>query len=174
MVISDIEQLSDDTPNRFDDEKLNVTKENLTLSFTEQAFSNSILKSMSNKTNFLLAKKTAHYLKSELASEITLNDLARKMATNRNKLSSAFKTCFGTTVFNWLKEQRMLYAAELLISTSQTILQIAEKVGYPDSNNFSTAFKRLFQLSPMQYRKMQKTKIFVREAKVKHESVQVI
>ncbi|WP_422624401.1 helix-turn-helix domain-containing protein [Pseudoalteromonas rubra] len=75
------------------------------------------------------------------------------MATNRNRLSRVFKSYYGATVFNWLRELRMQRAAELLCSTDNSIQEIAFSVGYSDSNNFSTAFKRCFQTSPIQFRK---------------------
>ena len=47
----------------------------------------------------------------------------------------------------------MLHAANLLINTSNNITHISMEVGYRDSNNFSTAFKRTFNVSPGRYRK---------------------
>jgi AraC-like DNA-binding protein len=56
-------------------------------------------------------------------------------------------------VFAWLYEKRMSLAQTLLKTTTLSILQVGDLVGYPDSNNFSTAFKREYQLSPRQYRR---------------------
>lgn len=100
-----------------------------------------------------LAEKTANYLIENISEEISLTMLSSKMATNRNKLASVFKAYFGCTIFTWQREQRMLQAAELLKNTTQSILTISEQVGYQDSNNFSTAFRRKFSLSPKQYQK---------------------
>ena len=55
---------------------------------------------------------------------------------------------------DWLNQQRMKFAATLLSTTSLSIVQVSEQVGYLDANNFSTAFKREYKLSPRQYRKM--------------------
>ena len=112
-----------------------------------------------------MAEKIARYLKSKLAHEINLNDLTREMGCNRNKLTGIFKKYFAMTMFQWLREQRMLHAAELLDTTEQSVLQVAEKVGYLDSNNFSTAFKRAFHVSPIHYKKMQQSKKTVQRAK---------
>lgn len=120
---------------------------------------------------FVLAEKSVNYLLKNLTSEIKLTELAREMATNRNKLAKAFKAYSGSTIFTWLFQQRMLHAAKLLLNTSQSIMQIAELVGYQDSNNFSTAFKRAMGQSPRHYRqaalaKVQQTKKAVQEEKV--------
>ncbi|MCG7564555.1 AraC family transcriptional regulator [Pseudoalteromonas sp. McH1-42] len=109
-------------------------------------------KSSSAGSEHILVEKTMEYLTPRLNDEITLDTLTRKIGTNRNKLNQAFKACFGLTVFAWLRDQRMHKAAELLENTELTITQISEQVGYPDSNNFSSSFKRIFQISPLQYR----------------------
>ncbi|MFQ3236219.1 MAG: AraC-like DNA-binding protein [Paraglaciecola sp.] len=99
-----------------------------------------------------LAKNTAAYLQTQLGEDIKLNELIVKMGTNRNKLNDAFKNRYGITVFAWLHEQRMSLAQTLLKTTTLSISQVGDQVGYPDSNNFSTAFKREYQLSPRHYR----------------------
>jgi AraC-like DNA-binding protein len=107
----------------------------------------------------LLAEATVAYLNSQLANEVNLKDLTKTMGVNRNKLTVAFKVCFGMPIFQWLREQRMLIAAKLLTTTTNSILQIAGQVGYPDSNYFSTVFKRAFGVSPQQYRKQQQQSV---------------
>jgi AraC-like DNA-binding protein len=99
-----------------------------------------------------LAKNTAAYLQTKLGEDIKLSELIVKMGTNRNKLNDAFKTSYGLTVFAWLHEKRMSLAQKLLKTTTLSILQVGDHVGYPDSNNFSTAFKREYKLSPRHYR----------------------
>jgi AraC-like DNA-binding protein len=105
------------------------------------------------QTTVALAKNTAEYLQTKLGEDIKFNELIIKMGTNRNKLNDAFKTSYGKTVFAWLHEKRMSLAQTLLKTTTLSILQVGDLVGYPDSNNFSTAFKREYQLSPRQYRR---------------------
>jgi AraC-like DNA-binding protein len=100
----------------------------------------------------VLAKNTATYLQTKLGEDIKLSELIVKMGTNRNKLNDAFKTSYGLTVFAWLHEKRMSLAQKLLKTTTLSILQVGDHVGYPDSNNFSTAFKREYKLSPRHYR----------------------
>jgi AraC-like DNA-binding protein/DNA-binding winged helix-turn-helix (wHTH) protein len=99
-----------------------------------------------------LAENTAAYLQTKLGEDIKLCELIVKMGTNRNKLNDAFKTSYGLTVFAWLLKKRMSLAQKLLKTTTLSILQVGDQVGYPDSNNFSTAFKREYQLSPKHYR----------------------
>jgi AraC-like DNA-binding protein len=104
------------------------------------------------KKTLALAKNTTVYLQTKLGEEIKLGELIVKMGTNRNQLNDAFKTSYGLTVFAWLLKKRMSLAQTLLKTTTLSILQVGDQVGYPDSNNFSTAFKREYKLSPRHYR----------------------
>jgi AraC-like DNA-binding protein len=106
-----------------------------------------------------LALRTATFLMLNLSEEVRITDLSSIMLSNRNSMAKAFKKYFGTTIFNWLREIRLIVAAELLYSTSVNIHQVAQYVGYQDSNNFSTAFKRCFNLPPLRYRKVQTAEV---------------
>lgn len=101
----------------------------------------------------MLARKASNYLVNDLGTQIGLNELAHLMATNRNKLSEAFKLVFGTTVMNWLREQRMKKARDLLLSSHFSIQEIAYQVGYDNAANFSTSYRKIYSLSPNQERK---------------------
>jgi AraC-like DNA-binding protein len=124
-----------------------------------------IVDERAHQAYFVLAEKTVVYLSGQLGNAVNLEQLATLMGTNRNKLGKSFKACFGVTIFSWLLGQRMLLAAQLLDSTSLAVIQIAEKVGYPDSNNFSTAFKRTFHHSPLKYRKVQRQEQTMQQSK---------
>jgi len=103
--------------------------------------------------NYNLAVKTTEFLHSNIDKGVTLEELSRKLSTNRNTLSEAFKEHKGMTIFSWFREQRLLKAASLLASTSLSVTRISEEVGFYNSNNFSSAFKKRFNISPLQYRK---------------------
>ena len=47
---------------------------------------------------------------------------------------------------------RLIYGAELLKNTCQTVTEIALLCGFPDNNYFARKFKNLNQLSPSEYR----------------------
>jgi len=101
----------------------------------------------------VLIKKACHYLLDDLTTHTSLNKLSRLLNTNRNNLSRLFKNRFGMGAFSWIREQRMMKAANLLAFTNMTVTSICHEVGYEDSNNFSTSFKKFFGVPPKQYRK---------------------
>ncbi|WP_027251371.1 helix-turn-helix domain-containing protein [Photobacterium halotolerans] len=126
-------------------------------SLSAQTYKNNNLDSMDSQ--LILIEKCIKHLNSTISEDVRLETLCRLLGTNRNKLNQVFKDHLGMTVFEWLRKQRMYKAAELLETSSLNIVQIAEKVGYMDSNNFSTAFKRIYHNCPSQFRKQFKSSI---------------
>lgn len=49
----------------------------------------------------------------------------------------------------------MAKAAELLVETNMNVLEISIEIGYSSSSNFSRAFREIYKISPLQYRKDQ-------------------
>ena len=54
-------------------------------------------------------------------------------------------------------------AANLLVSTNDTIKEISRAVGYEDQLAFSKAFKKKFEMSPKNYRTFRGTTVLYNE-----------
>ena len=92
-------------------------------------------------------------LELSLAHPPSVTDLASQVGINRTKLRAGFKQLFGTTIFEFCKEQRLDKAWTLLEVEGMTIGQVAEATGYEYDANFSTAFKKHFGILPKDVRK---------------------
>src|SRR5690606_15073868 len=79
---------------------------------------------------------------------LTIRALARQVGLNEPKLCSGFKTLFGATIYDYVLQLRMTEAMRLLRDSDPSITEIAFDVGYEYPGNFSTAFKRIFGLTP--------------------------
>jgi AraC-like DNA-binding protein len=77
-----------------------------------------------------------------------IEGIAREVGLNRNKLTFGFKHLFGMTISEFVTEQRLTLAWELLRETDLPVALIAERVGYGRASAFSAAFKRRFNLTP--------------------------
>ena len=88
-----------------------------------------------------------------IETRITMQDLCQSVASNPSTLSKLFNQNLQQSPFAWLKKERLRLAAKLLRTTDYAIYQIAHAVGYLDANNFSTAFRQYFGLSPKAFRK---------------------
>ncbi len=87
-----------------------------------------------------------------LQTPCSLIELARKTGLNDFKLKRGFKTLFGTTVFGYLAELRMETGFQLL-KEGKSVNEVAEAVGYKNSQHFTVAFKKKFGMLPSQVAK---------------------
>lgn len=85
-------------------------------------------------------------------SNLSLERVADKMDISRVYLSQFFKEQTGVNFSDYLEQQRMKHARELLRTTELTVQEIAEQSGYNSLNTFGRAFKRIHGLSPSSYR----------------------
>lgn len=81
--------------------------------------------------------------------------LAQALGTNARRLNQAFRRCAGTTVFEFLREERMREARRLLCETGLDIQAISQAVGFGNRGNFSTAFRERFGMAPTALRQEQ-------------------
>ena len=58
----------------------------------------------------------------------------------------------GKTFSAYVESVRMQRAQQLLRETSDTVLEIAEAIGYSNKNSFHKAYKRYFGEPPLSYR----------------------
>jgi AraC-like DNA-binding protein len=96
---------------------------------------------------------TREYLLQNMEQPPTLIDLAHKVGLNDFKLKKGYKQLYGKTLFEDFLHARMEKARSLLIDTNQSIVAIAELVGYRNVSGFSVAFKRYFGHTPGSIRK---------------------
>ncbi|WP_420549550.1 helix-turn-helix domain-containing protein [Curvivirga sp.] len=86
-------------------------------------------------------------------SGFTLQKLANQSAISRNKLSFVLNQHIGTTFFELLNRQRIMWVCEVLksMSASSSILDIAYEAGFNSSSSFYKAFKKETGLTPKEY-----------------------
>ena len=91
-------------------------------------------------------------VETDYASELSLDDIARRVASSRRQLQRAYAEIGDTTFRDHLTGVRMDRAAELLASRSLTVREVASRVGYRQPAQFAKAFRRHHGVSPSDYR----------------------
>jgi transcriptional regulator GlxA family with amidase domain len=91
-------------------------------------------------------------MKEQCHREISLSELAASVNLSLSRLHHLFKAEVGTTPAHYLHSLRMERAEELLKFTLLTVKQILVRVGMNDRSHFDRDFKRIYGLTPMQYR----------------------
>ena len=93
------------------------------------------------------------FMETNLARSFSLRELARHYGCSISHLMRLFHAYCHTTPHRMLTELRMRRAVSLLLETELSIKEIASEVGYENSLNFSTEFKKKHHVSPREFRK---------------------
>lgn len=84
--------------------------------------------------------------------EVTLDDLSEKFFLSKPYLSKYIKEKSGMTFGDILKKVRMKKARAMLKSSNATVESIAESVGYQNVEHFNRVFKKMYNMTPVQFR----------------------
>ena len=104
---------------------------------------------LKTKQNLELA---IEYLKEHPAENITLSDFSKKYFFSVSYFNKIFKKHTGLTLNQYLQQERMSKAAELLHETDLSIDEICGKVGYSDIKYFYSTFSKFIGVPPAKYR----------------------
>lgn len=108
--------------------------------------------SMSNFSQ--IVQRALTIINGDLSANLTLKALADELNINASYLSAQFKKEIGSTITDYVTDQRIKHAIFLLNSTDMQIASIANSCGIPDIQYFSKIFKKRIGHTPSEYRKM--------------------
>ncbi|MEV0533832.1 helix-turn-helix domain-containing protein [Kitasatospora sp. NPDC050463] len=83
---------------------------------------------------------------------LTVTDLARKANTSPRHLGRQFRSVLGQTPIQWLLNQRVRRAQELLEATDESIEAVALATGMGTATTLRRQFKRIVGVPPNSYR----------------------
>jgi AraC family transcriptional regulator, transcriptional activator of the genes for pyochelin and ferripyochelin receptors len=89
----------------------------------------------------------------DLETPPRLSDLAHAVGTNHGRLNRGFRELYGTTVFGYLRQKRLIEARRLIEIEDASVTEAALSVGYNSISSFSKAFSEYFGMRPMICRK---------------------
>ena len=96
------------------------------------------------------------YIEGHLDEELTREDFAALVFLNADYLARLFKQETGLSIGNYLVEQRMGKAKQLLACTARPVNRIAVEVGYTNFSYFAKLFRKTTGMTPNEYRKSRK------------------
>lgn len=83
----------------------------------------------------------------------SLDALANDVGMSRASFTKRFKNLVEHTMFDYLTKLRLQRACEMLIDTSLSLYEIANRVGYESDLAFTRTFKKHLGVTPTYYRK---------------------
>lgn len=94
------------------------------------------------------------YVENNYANDISIDDMAKLCDFSQSHFMKFFKSNMDVSFIDYLNNYRLTIASRLLISSSSSILAIAMESGFDNLSYFNRLFKKKFDMTPSQFRKM--------------------
>lgn len=105
-----------------------------------------------SKTEWESLRNLPQLLTRQLQQPPSLPELARQLQMNDCKLKKLFKLYYGTTIYGYIRQQRMEQAFRLLQTGQYNVSQAAAAVGYSNLSHFAATFKETYGVNPREIR----------------------
>lgn len=97
--------------------------------------------------------KALRFIRSRAAEVLSVDDVVEATSTSRRLLERHFKDVVGTSVYQEIQRTHIERACRMLVETSWSLTEIAERCGFSNPVHFSIAFKRHVHTTPQQHRR---------------------
>lgn len=104
----------------------------------------------------VLIEDVKNYIREHYMEDLSIKELADVACVSQNYFSAMFKKETGQNYKAYLTSIRMEEALRLLQETDLKTYEIGERVGYNNVRRFVDAFKQIYSVSPMEYKKSKK------------------
>ena len=109
------------------------------------------LKSNTKYNNYPVIEKVIKYIKENLTEDLSLKTVSAYAGFSHIHFHNFFKKATGLTLREYVEEQRLKRAVNMLVSTSATLTEIAHECGFSSQSYFSYAFKKRMGCTPGEY-----------------------
>ncbi|MDB5275643.1 MAG: transcriptional regulator, AraC family [Ferruginibacter sp.] len=92
-----------------------------------------------------------HFIHENLTDKILINNLCRKAYLSRNHFFRWFKEQFGVTPVEYINQERIKLAKQLLAEQQKSITSVSSLCGFTDVNYFVRIFKKIEGITPGAY-----------------------
>ena len=105
-----------------------------------------------SRTERTAIMETKRIIDSQIAFAPSCKELSRLVHLSVPKLSRGFSSLYGISIHQYIIDQRLAQAAQLLLDGDRNVSEIASIVGYGKPSNFAAAFKKRYGVIPKNYR----------------------
>jgi AraC family transcriptional regulator, exoenzyme S synthesis regulatory protein ExsA len=110
---------------------------------------------------FALAKEEKANLKQIMMDNylyrLSQEDFAKLAHRSLSSFKRDFQEVFDNTFNKWITEMRLKYARVLLLTTEESIGEVADRSGFDTTTHFIRCFKKQYTLPPQQFRQQNST-----------------
>jgi AraC family transcriptional regulator len=98
------------------------------------------------------------YIKGQIASDLSLGELAALVSRSPFHFARAFKVSMGVPPHRYVLLLRLELSKELLVGGSLSVTQVAHACGFSSSQHMATVFRRIVGTTPTEYRRQRDPK----------------
>lgn len=100
-------------------------------------------------------QQTLQYIHQNLSEDLSLQAIATHIGFSQYYFCRLFKESTGLTPYQYIIQQRIERAKQLLIQGEYSIVDVALQVGFANQSHFCQRFRRITGVSPRVYRRLQ-------------------
>lgn len=100
-----------------------------------------------------LVLRAQEMIENSPANNWTVDDICNKLSIGRRTFERRFKLCTANTIAGYVQRVKVEFAKKQLEAGDKTINEIVYETGYVDVDAFRKVFRRVTDLSPIEYRK---------------------
>ena len=101
----------------------------------------------------LTVLETQNWIEQNPTENFTVEDICNKFGVARRTFERRFKKFTGNSVAEYIQRVKVEFAKKQLESGRKTVNEIIYETGYNDVDAFRKVFKKITDLSPLDYRK---------------------
>lgn len=105
-----------------------------------------------DKRNYERIRTILSFIESNYSNKLTLDDIAEQIHLCKEESCRIFKRYMKISLFDFILEYRIEKSLTYLVSTDDSVRDIASNVGFNDPNYYSKVFNKMKGCSPTRYR----------------------
>lgn len=119
-------------------------------------------------------QKAIDYIETNLDFSISLQQIAEQAGISQWHFQRIFKALTNETLKTYIRSRRLANAFEKLFTTNQKIIEIAVTAGFESQESFTRAFKKVFNMTPNEARRIGNKKLFLKKIEFNQEYLEHI
>ncbi|MED5632838.1 helix-turn-helix domain-containing protein [Enterobacter hormaechei] len=93
------------------------------------------------------------WIDENIHANLKIDDVATKSGYSKWHLQRVFSFYTGMSLGQYIRIKKIMLAAQDLLCTSETVLDISIKYGYDSQQSFTRTFRRHYSMPPARYRR---------------------
>lgn len=98
-------------------------------------------------------EQIAVFIAQNYSEPIKVSDIGKAVGLHPDHANSIFKKTFGSTLSEYITEERISHAQRKLVATDKSITDIVFDCGFNSISRFNAAFQKINKCTPREYRK---------------------